>query len=219
MIKKINFVLFIFLLTLTTKVYAHKPIFEGKDSNMNNVITVPDHKISYAVYGELKDKTDVDVISFKAKKGDTFFVEAAIPIIKGNEDFSPYFAIAGKGFIGNNDLPFDLTEGYGAITIPPSNPTYFHEKFTGTSYNIRQKIRGTIDEDGDYYVYVFSKDRGGKYSIAIGEKEKFNLLDIIKFPFTYLRVKFFFNPVKTVLISIALVIIIVSIIKIVKRRG
>ncbi|SKA79553.1 hypothetical protein SAMN05443428_10387 [Caloramator quimbayensis] len=208
----------LFIIIFSVPAYAHKPIFEGKDLIFSNPAVVPDYQISYAVYGELKTKEDVDFVKFSAKEKDTFYVEMTIPVIKGNEDFKPYIAIIGEGIKEKADLPFKIPQSYGAIVLPPGPQNYFYEKFTQTAYYRAQSIRGEIPKSGDYYVAVYSYDRGGKYALSIGEKEKIGLIDIITFPYIYLKVKYFFNPLKTVLITGIVIIILIVIIKLIKKR-
>jgi hypothetical protein len=215
--KTILLVVIMFFIMITPA-YAHKPIFEDRNSSYDNPIVISDHKISYAVYGELKTKEDVDFIKFKGKKGDTFYIQMTIPIIKENTGFKPYIALIGKGIYQKDSVPFEIPKDFGVIVLPPGPLESFYEKFTQTSYNLSQSTRGELPEDGDYYVAIFSMDRGGKYSLAIGEKEKFNFIDIIKFPYTYLKVKYFFNPLATIIISLGVILIIAAVIRIIKVR-
>ena len=209
----LNFVLM--MLVFITTVYAHKPIFETKDISFGKPITIKDHTISYAVYGSLERIDDVDFVKFYGKKGEPLFIQMTIPIIKGNEDFSPSFALMGKGIKGSDEVPFDVPDDFGVIVVKPSPKEYFYEKFTQTKYYIRQTLKGEIPEDGDYYVAVFSDGQKGKYSLAVGEKEKFTILDWIKMPLIYIVVKYFFNPVATV---ITLIIIIAIIFYLIRRK-
>ncbi|MDO6355533.1 hypothetical protein Q3V94_10750 [Caloramator sp. CAR-1] len=215
--KRTIFLSLIFLVLFTSVVFAHKPIFETSDTTFEKPIVVKDHTISYAIYGSLDKIDDVDFVKFEAKKKDPLFVQMTIPIIKGNEDFSPSFAIIGKGIKQRDKLPFDIPEGYGSLVIKPSPKEYFYEKFTQTKYYIRQTIRGEIPEDGEYYVAVFSDGEKGKYSLAIGEKEKFTVVDWLKMPFIYVVVKYFFNPFATVAVIGFIIILIFYIVK--RRRA
>ncbi|CCJ34141.1 hypothetical protein [Caloramator australicus] len=215
--KRTIFLSLIFLVLFTSVVFAHKPIFETRDTTFEKPIVVKDHTISYAIYGSLDKIDDVDFVKFEAKNKDPLFVQMTIPIIKGNEDFSPSFAIIGKGIKQRDKLPFDIPEGYGSLVIKPSPKEYFYEKFTQTKYYIRQTIRGEIPEDGEYYVAVFSDGEKGKYSLAIGEKEKFTVVDWLKMPFIYVVVKYFFNPFATVAVIGFIIILIFYIVK--RRRA
>lgn len=208
----------ILLILFVSPAYAHKPIFEGKDLSFANPAIVPEHTISYAVYGQLQTKQDVDFIKFNAKEKDTFFIQMTIPVIKGNEDFKPYIAIIGKGIEEKSDLPFNIPESYGSIILPPGEREYFYEKFTQTAYYKTQSIRGEIPESTDYYIAVYSYDRGGKYVLTIGEKENFGIKDILTFPYVYLRVKYYFSPLKAFLITAGIVVLIILIVRFIKKR-
>jgi hypothetical protein len=218
MIGKVVSFTVLLLLLFVTPAYAHKPIFEGKNSTYGKPIIIPDHTVSYAVYGDLETKEDIDFVKFRASKGETFFIQMTLPITKSNEEFKPYIALIGKGIIQKDQIPFKAPEEYGVIVIPPSPPEYFFEKFTQTSYYLAQSIRGEIVEDGDYYIAVYSPDRGGKYSLAIGEKEEWGFIDFILFPYMYLRVKYFFNPFATILIFFGVILIIAGIIRFILKR-
>lgn len=187
------------VLFMTFTVYAHKPLFEDRNATYDNPIIIRDHRISSVVYGNLTNTSDIDFVKFKAKRGDTFYIEMTIPRLKGNEGFRPYIALVGKGIYQRDKVPFEVQEGYGVMEVKPSQPRSFYEKFTQTSYFILQSLRGEIPEDGDYYIAVYSRESGGKYALAVGEKENFTVWDFIKFPYTWLRVKYFFSPLGTIL--------------------
>jgi hypothetical protein len=142
----------------------------------------------------------------------------AIPITGGNKDFSPSIALIGKGIFQRDKVPFEIPGDFGVIVIPPVPYKYFYEKFTQTSYNISQDIIGQIPSEGDYYVAVYSPDRGGKYSLAIGDKEQFKAADILSFPLTYLKVKSFFNPMTAIFIVVGGILIITGAVLLLKQR-
>lgn len=209
---KVLFLTLVILIFCITVVSAHKPIFEGSDTTLKNPQVVPNHKTSYAVYGEIEDKNDVDFVKFSAKSGEDFYIQITKPAIKSNEEFKPYIALIGKGLYEKDKVPFEIPKDVGVIVFPPSPYQYFYEKFTQTSYYQGQTIRGQIPADGDYYVAVYSADNGGKYTLAIGEEEKFSIRDIVSFPYIYFRVKYFFNPIKTIFISIGVILIIMGVV-------
>jgi hypothetical protein len=215
---KLIFMIVFMIIFSSSIVYAHRPIFEKSNTTFEDPIVVPDHKISYAVYGELKTREDYDFIKFTGRQGETFYVQMTVPIIKSNEGFKPNIAIIGKGILEKDEVPFEVPKELGVVILAPGPSELFYEKFTQTSYYINQSIRGEIPEDGDYYVAIFSKDIGGKYALAIGEDDKFSLIDLVKFPLTYLKVKYFFNPLTTIFISIGVILILSAIIRIIKLR-
>jgi hypothetical protein len=210
--------LLIFSLILAATVYAHQPIFERGNSTIENPVVVKDHSISQAIYGTLKSNNDIDFVKFNAKKGETFYLEMTVPRSRGNTAFMPYIALIGKGIYQKNTVPFKVEEGLGVVVIQPTQPKYFFEKFTQTSYNILQSIRGEIPMDGEYIVAIYSPSSGGKYALSVGEKEKFTLLDAFKFPYTYLRVKYFFSPLGTILGVIVFALLIYALYRFIKLK-
>lgn len=218
--KKIASLLIVMFTIVIIVVSAHKPIFESKDTTINSPIVIDNHQISYAMYGELEGKNDVDFYEFEAKEGQNFYIEMLVPKIKLNKDFEPNFVIISKQIKNKDIVPFDIPEGYGAINVPyPQNYTNeFFEKFTQTTYLRAQSISGTIEKDGTYIVGVYSTSKGGKYTLAIGKKEDFGFKDILTFPYIYLKIKYFFNPIITLLCIATVIFVFVGFYTLKKKR-
>ncbi|CDF58353.1 hypothetical protein [Thermobrachium celere] len=218
--KKISIVFVLFFLFTITVVSAHKPIFENKDTTITSPIIIDDHTISYAVYGSLDDKNDVDFLEFDAKEGEKFYIEMLVPKIKSNIGFEPNFAIISKEISTKHEVPFTVPKGYGVINVvyPKNYENEFYEKFTQTKYLKGQSISGIINKSGKYIIAVYSAGKGGKYTLAIGKKEDFGIKDLITFPYVYFKIKYFFNPVFTCLGLAAIFIFIVGLINIKRKR-
>lgn len=218
--KKILSSFFIFLVFITTVVSAHKPIFENKDTSINAPIVIDNHQISYAIYAELDGKNDVDFYEFEAKEGQNFYIEMLVPKIKSNKNFEPNFVIISKQIQNKDSVPFDIPQGYGVINVPyPTDYTNeFYEKFTQTTYLKAQSINGIIEKDGKYIIGVYSTTKGGKYTLAIGKKEDFGFKDILTFPYIYFKVKYFFNPVITLLCLATVILVILGFYTLKKKR-
>lgn len=210
-------ILFVFV---TTVVSAHKPIFENKDTSINSPIVIDNHQISYAIYAELDGKNDVDFYEFEAKEGQNFYIEMLVPKIKSNENFQPNFVIISKQIPNKDSVPLDIPQGYGVINVPyPENYTNeFYEKFTQTTYLKAQSISGIIEKDGKYIIGVYSNSKGGKYTLAIGKKEDFGFKDILTFPYVYFKVKYFFNPIITLLCLATAILVIFGLYTLKKKR-
>ncbi len=187
-------ILITFLITVVVTSFSHKPIFEEKNSTFEKPIFIDNHKISYAVYGFLESSQDIDFIYFKAKTGENIFVQMTVPIIRGNECFSPTFALISKTINQRESIPFELSEEYGVIVVPPTTEKkYFLEHFTGTEYYIRQTIEFTVTQDGDFFVAVYGNEKG-KYVLAVGKIESFGILDILSIPLTIYKLNRYFKP-------------------------
>lgn len=205
-------ILIILILTVNV-VTAHKPIFENGNSTFQNPIVISNSQISYAVYGKLHTREDVDFIKFKARKGDEFYIQLNIPKIKDNKAFKPYIALMGNSIAQKDKVPFKIPNNLGSIVLPPMTYTNeFYEKFTRTTYYKAQTLRGQVPKDGEYYIAIYDLQRGGKYTLTIGEKEDFKLADTITLPLTYIRVKYFFKPFTTIFTLIGVILMVGSII-------
>ena len=73
-------------------VYAHQLIFsDGMNTNMENSLYIPDHNISWAMYGEVEN--NVLFYKFIADQKEPFYASIVIPALEGLEDFHPSLAI------------------------------------------------------------------------------------------------------------------------------
>lgn len=216
-----SIILFILLFTSVT-VYAHKPIFVGNDINsLNKAKVIEKPQISWAIYSELTNENEIDFYKIEELKGTEIFIQMTIPKIKGLEEFSPTVVILGKGLpLDKQNLPFDIPEGYGAKIIESTSvKREFFEPFTQTRYLIRQEDTIELKHSGKYYIAVYdTNNQTGKYTLAIGKEEDFEITDILKFPYTWLKVRLWYNSVQTMLILILSFVFILSIIKVVKKK-
>jgi hypothetical protein len=100
----------------------------------------------------------------------------------------------------HNQVPFKIPPGYQVlINSPYEGPIpspIFYERFTQTSYWERQEVKTRLNGTGTHYVVVFNAfdNPNGKFSLAVGEKEDFALLDFFTLlPYSWVKVKLFFN--------------------------
>lgn len=205
---------------LSVLAYAHIPVF-SKNVTIQNAVTIKDSQASYAVYGNLKEEGQVDYIRFYAKKGDPVYIELAVPMLKDEENFMPSFALIGKGMPeSNNVMPFTVPDdcGFAIFNSGKKYGTYF-EPYTQTIYIVRQEIRMKSPSTGEFYIAAYSpQGKEGKYLIAIGEKDKFNFMDVLIFPYLWLKVKYWFNPARAISIVIVLALVITGIIYYIRKK-
>tara|TARA_B100001964_G_scaffold227638_1_gene277871 strand:+ start:601 stop:1332 length:732 start_codon:yes stop_codon:yes gene_type:complete len=204
-------------------VYAHQLIFsDGMNTNMENSLYIPDHNISWAMYGEVEN--NVLFYKFIADQKEPFYASIVIPALEGLEDFHPSLAIISErqniGLIslqsdGNNsDLPFELSEKFNAIVFDYTDEfpgSVFYEPFTQVNYWERQEIRLDSINPGSYYLAVFNTSENGKFALAVGEIEDFrnaNFFD--SFIRAWFETKIFFDDYFTVFMSMLIIIAIFS---------
>ncbi|EYE87881.1 hypothetical protein Q428_10895 [Fervidicella metallireducens AeB] len=193
-------------------IYSKKPFIESRDWSFDNALTINNKGLN-KVFGEIKNKKDVDFVKFKGSKGDEFFIQMLIPQIKMNKGFTPNLVLMGEGIYHKDLLPFEVKKNYGVINIEPGPMEKVYDNYTQTYYYRAQSIRGELPKDGEYYIGLFSKNNGGKYLLLLGEKNRFNPFNLIIYPFIYLRIKYFFNPLQTLMSIIFIFLIILTIVK------
>ncbi len=179
---------------LLPTVIAHVPYLEHIDFSVEQPFQVRKSITqSIAVYSWLKTdgvnlSTDIDVYSFTIKnKPLRIYIEVIVPICNGYyANFTPCFALVGPKLpLPNQELPFNLPQGYGAIvkidTKPGSSREQFFEPFGSKSYYQGPVYDETINISGTYYVYYWDPyHKGGDYVAVLGYKEQFPPLDILR---------------------------------------
>ncbi|MDX1533579.1 MAG: hypothetical protein R3230_05190 [Nitrosopumilaceae archaeon] len=209
-------ILSILILFTSNSAWAHKPIqTDGMNTDFDNALRIPDHKISWAIYEELEPGQTKFYI-FDAKKGDSLYASIVIPKIEKYESYKPELSIIGEGIQVNSNHSIEQSIPQGGIIsyrfdgdIPSSE---FYEPFTQTTYWERQEIRITIPIDGEYYLAVSDwQNVHGKYSLAVGEIEDFDIIDLFTtLPLAWFQTKLFFEDYPIVIAVTGIFVAIVS---------
>ena len=156
---------------------GHKPL-KVVDSNndFSTAKEIPNHKISWGIYEELRGSNDVHYYKFAADEGDRLYTQISIPKLEKFSTFVPSIALVGSDVTAGNleggysvreyahdigDLPFAIPPAMRAIVVEyngqiPSSE--FYEPFTQTSYWERQEIViNSLPSVGTYYLVVFDR--------------------------------------------------------------
>ena len=199
--------------------FAHQLIFsDGKNTDMESSLNIPDPQISWAMYGELEN--NVLFYKFVADEKEPVYVSLVIPALEGLEEFSPSIAvITEQENIGpiilytnekNTSLPFALPDGYAGIVFDYDgkfSDNVFYEPFTQVNYWERQEIRITSVNPGQYYLAVFDTSENGKFTLAVGEIEDFSKANFFdSFVRAWFETKIFFEDYLTAFLSIIITI-------------
>ena len=192
--KRILISFFVIILLSTTIVSAHVPYIERRDYSEENPYYVWKMiEKSKAFYAWLEKNQndisdDIDVYKFKINNNPkNIYIELIVPVIEDYyENFVPWFALVGPTLPDpNQDLPFQLPEGYGAIIMENVEPGVeretFYEPFGGKSYYYGPILDMDIAESGIYYIYCWDPyNQGGDYVLVIGKGEFFGPIDIVR---------------------------------------
>jgi hypothetical protein len=205
-------ILLMICLFLPSSVMSSKPLFiERPISGYDQAYPLPDIVTAYASFGELKSPRQVDLFTFVVTQETPFYARISVPKQHGWQTFRPAFVLFGPGLPTSNtppnfplDLPMDLGR---AILLPDENEDEFFEPFTQTTYIQRQFLSRKL-HPGTYYLAVYDPEgKTGKYRLATGDKEKFTLLDGLRFPLTWIQVRLWYNAPQTWLILAAIAVL------------
>ena len=211
----------IFILIYSGSVLANRPLDTKEYTSRADPIKVKDPQISWVAYTSLTEEDEVDYYQLSVGKGEQIYASMSIPQLDRLINYDPVIALIGpqlddhlSGF-NKNDIYelLDIKTGEGVIVkrYEGSNLKKFFEPFTQTKYWEKQELRVGAPSKGIYYLAVFSlKDQIGKYVFSIGEKEKWGLKDMARFPKIWWEVrKFMEKTISTYVIVVFIGLIIV----------
>ena len=191
---KIVIMIFFIIIFSSSLAAAHVPYIERSDYTENNPFFVWKMiEKSKAFYSWLENDgenpcEDIDVFKFQIKNNSkNVYIELIVPVFEEYyQNFVPWFALVGPNLpTPDQELPFELPEGYGVIIKenlePGTERETFYEPFGGKSYYYGPILDMDISEPGAYYIYCWDPySQGGDYVLVIGKGEFFGPVDIIR---------------------------------------
>lgn len=165
---------------------AHKPISNtGTADESSRAIQIEDPAVSYVVYHEVTPQTPRVWLKLEVEARYSLYVSLGVPVIERLEDYRPALAVIGPG-LPEVELPFDTPAEMGGVvftTDSVTDPSFFHEPFTGTDSWIYVEEYVRLPQTGTYYIVGYHPlDTPGKLWVAPGRKERWGLGDIFKMP-------------------------------------
>ena len=181
------FTVIFFQVFAVSAVHAHVPYIENEDYSAEHPFVVTDSiENSKAVYAWFETGTDVDVYAFEVSEPVTVYANALVIACPSLETLLPWFAVAGPGLpVPDEELPFELPVGYGAVVVPNKNPgeqrDTFFEPFSAKTYFDGPEFSREVTTPGTWYVYYWDPYKiGGDYVAVLGLKESFSILDTVR---------------------------------------
>lgn len=171
--------------------FGHAPLISGDAGKLNEAMVIPDPTKSWAVYGELHESSEVDYYRFEIQKGERIYISLMKPTNPENSEFMPGFVLMGPGLSDRGNIPGYIERPSGSNTVvvigkQPTEATY--EAFAPGSFFQLAELKIPAPDPGNYYIAVFEPERGGHYSLAIGERESFSLKEWILIPISLISV-------------------------------
>lgn len=180
------------LLTWPAAAAAHAPIFLSNNPSM--VVERPligDPQKSWAIYGRLGAERSADLIPVGGEKGQTFYAQLIVPARDDLREFRPQAVLLGPGLTGKapSDSLVQPGPGEGALVLNnPPEPRKIYEGFTQMWLWEYGTALTPFPQTGTYRLVIYDPaQRGGPYTVAIGKREEFGLLDVLTFPLIWVR--------------------------------
>jgi hypothetical protein len=189
---------FVFVLMLTLVVTlpasAHTPIGAGHNDSLASATLIPDSTKSWAVYTELHETGHAQYYRFDATQGERIPIMLYTSPSPQEADFAPNFVLTGPGISSQGTVPGFVespTATVGHLVVEgrrPAQATY--EPFAPSTFAQVADLSFVAPANGTYYLAVYNQARGGRYGVAIGEREATNLYEWIvnplAFPYIYI---------------------------------
>lgn len=190
-------ILIISFLFFVSPTFAHKPIFiDSNISSYESAFEIKNPQISYAVYDDLAPGKVVKFFKLRLKTDEMIRLELLVPKPFG-DSFKPSIGImtekVARTFPKVQRALLD-TEEISIVQYTKNESVSFYEPFTQTEYFQHQAFNITTLNESTYFIAIFDPQAtGGKYVLAVGNQESFGALDLVSFPYTYLRVKMWYG--------------------------
>ena len=167
---------------------AHTPIGSGSNESLASATVIPDSTKSWAVYADLHQGGEAQYYRFEASRGEKVPIQLYTSPAPQDAGFVPSFVVMGPGVPEQGSLPgyVGSPAGVGHLVVPGTNAAQAtYEAFAPSVF--LQVAETSLDASvtGTYYVAVYDDDRGGRYGIAIGQREAFTLSQWVTTPLAF----------------------------------
>jgi len=206
---------------------AGKPIYKdaGEETTLAKAKVIPDSTgagVAYSYYADL-GAGKVDIYQIYAKAGQQPKLSLAAPRFDDLKGFTPSLALVGPGISSTASLPINVPQGMGVVTLDytgdPNARGTGSDQASGKPIWLGQSYNTAYPQENPYYLIVWDKQgRAGKYILSLGENEENGLFDILKFPYTWVKLQLWFGNWLAVGIALLVVIVVVTLIAALLRR-
>jgi len=173
-------------LATTSPALAHRPAFSGGHTGPESAYVIEDVTHSMVLYQEIGCPAAQLWLRFDRPTADVpLYVQLGVPVIPRLADYRPVVAVLAPGLpVAPDGLPFAVPEGLGVLVLDSNEvPGEFNEPFTGTrSWVLREETLSLSLPGAGYVVAWHPGGQSGKLWVALGTKERFSLMDLLRFP-------------------------------------
>lgn len=174
------------LVALSLSASAHKPTFSDDFGGPDRAFQVADPDVSIVVYQDITCEIDQLWMTLDAEPGYAVYVQLGVPVIERLEGYRPSVALLAPGLDApDEDLPFDVPEGMGALVFHSDDvdvPDEFYEPFTQTESWVVVEETVELPEGGPAWLVAWDPAGWtGKLWLATGTIEDFSDVETTDF--------------------------------------
>ena len=179
------FIIFIIFLLSVSFALAHSPLIPSYNEMLGSATVIPDPTKSWAIYGELHEGMQAQYYRFNISKDQRIHISLLKSTNPDNRDFIPDFALMGSGIQDQGDVPVyvEVPAKAGVIVVAGEQPSRAnYEPFSASSFYHLAELEMVAPVSGTYYIAVYEQTKGGHYSLALGDRETYSLVEWILIP-------------------------------------
>lgn len=184
-------VLIITLSFLLPSVGAHSPLGTGDNESLATATLVPEPTKSWAIYGELHEGGEAQYFRFDITEGQRTHVSLLISTSPEDRGFTPSLVLMGPGLGVKDPVPgyMEVPEGADIMMVEGKQPAQaMYEPFSPSSLYPMADIGLAAPASGTYYVAVYESNRGGHYTVAIGDRESYTISEFVLIPLSLISI-------------------------------
>jgi len=161
---------------------AHVPLAPHDNTSIESAFHIHEPTKSWAIYDEIHESHEAKYYTLEMHRGERLHISIFTP---EESDFSPRLVIMSENYDSNTSLPdyIERPVGYGVIIIEGKRPAEAdYEPFTPTSYYNILEFDEDVNETAIYYLAIFEPENTGKFGLAVGHIESFDVDEWISVP-------------------------------------
>ncbi len=170
---------------------AHAPLGSGSNESLATATRVPDPTKSWAVYGDLHEGGEAQYYMFDVARGERIHISLLTTTAPEDGNFTPGIVLTGPGLESQGFIPpyVETPPGAGILAVNSTRSVRAtYEAFAPSSYFQLADVALDAPANGTYFVAVHDPTRGGRYGLAIGDRESFTLSEWLLMPLSLLNV-------------------------------
>ncbi|UCD72535.1 MAG: hypothetical protein JSW01_03520 [Candidatus Bathyarchaeota archaeon] len=170
-------------------VLGHSPLTVGENESLETAFHISDPTKSWAIYTEIHGSREAHYYELEMQQGERLQLSLFVPI--SEEAFRPTLVVMGPGIAGLDSVPDFVEVPLGAgrkVLRVYLESEIEYEPFTPMSFYSLLRWSWEISTAGTYYLAVYDASQGGRYGLAVGYRESFDLDEWILVPLSAIEI-------------------------------